>query len=169
MQYTFCPKCAQKLKQMKEYAPHLQCANCKFIFYQSSKPTATVILQNNKGEVLLTRRSIEPFKGYWDLPGGFCELNEHPELTAKREMKEELGVDVELTGFIGIYTDQYPDQGDMEHTLNIIYSGKIIQGELHPADDVDACQWFSLEQLPVNIAFKNGRQALQGLKNQKQD
>ncbi|MDA2922538.1 NUDIX domain-containing protein [Patescibacteria group bacterium AH-259-L07] len=166
MQYTFCPKCAGKFQEIKDNASHLQCIQCNFVFYQDSKPTASVILENDKGEVLLTRRAGEPFKGYWDLPGGFCELDEHPELTAKREMKEELGVDIELTGFIGIYTDHYPDQGDVEYTLNIIYTGKIIQGELRPDDDVDACQWFSLNQLPANIAFKNGQQALQELKKQ---
>ena len=96
MKYSFCPKCGNKLKIVKhENKTRLQCASCGFIFYQNAKPTASVLIENNKGEILLTRRAIEPLKGYWDTAGGFCEEDEHPENAARREIKEELGIDIE--------------------------------------------------------------------------
>ena len=136
IKYSFCPKCGDKLKISKhENKPRLQCGACGFIFYQNAKPTASVLIENDKGEILLTQRAIEPLKGYWDTAGGFCEEDEHPEIAARREIKEELGVEVELTGLIGIIMDRYGDDGDW--TINMYYSGRIKSGEIKPADDID--------------------------------
>ena len=163
MKHSFCPKCGNALRIIKHNGKEeMQCVKCGFIFYQNAKPTASVILENEKGEVLLTRRAIEPFKGYWDTAGGFCEESEHPEVAARREIKEELGVDIELTGLIGIFMDRYGNNGDW--TINLHFSGRIINGEVKPADDIDACQWFSLNELPENMAFINGKNALDALK-----
>lgn len=162
MKYSFCPKCGKDLELFNEHGKdRLRCKNCGFVFYQNAKPTASVLLENEKSEVLLTRRAIEPLKGYWDTAGGFCEEDEHPEDAAKREVKEELGVDIELTELIGIIMDRYGDYGGW--TINMHYSGRIKSGEIKPADDIDAYQWFSLDNLP-EMAFNNGKQALDMLK-----
>ena len=147
MKYSFCPKCGDKLKIVNhDNKPCLQCASCGFIFYQNAKPTASVLIENDKGEILLTRRAIEPLKGYWDTAGGFCEEDEHPEDAARREIKEELGIDIELTGLIGIFMDHYGDDGDW--TINMHFSGRIKGGEIQPADDIDDYQWFPIERFP---------------------
>ena len=162
MKYSFCPKCGDKLKIVNhDNKPCLQCAFCGFIFYQNAKPTASVLIENDKGEILLTRRAIEPLKGYWDTAGGFCEEDEHPEDAARREIKEELGVDIELTGLIGIFMDRYGDSGDW--TINLHYSGRIKGGDIKPADDIDGYEWFPIERLP-EVAFKSGQWALDALK-----
>ncbi len=156
MKYSFCPKCGGKLGGEQ----HPVCSSCGFVFYQNAKPTASFLLENDEGDVLLVRRAVEPFKGMWDTPGGFCEQAEHPEDAAKREAKEELGVDVELTGLIGIFMDQYGSGGDS--TMNVFYTGKIIGGDIQTADDVDAYEWFPKSRLP-RVAFENGRNALDTL------
>ncbi|TAN57391.1 NUDIX domain-containing protein [Patescibacteria group bacterium] len=162
MKYSFCPKCGDKLKSVNhENKTRLQCSACGFIFYQNAKPTASVLIENDKGEILLTRRAIEPLKGYWDTAGGFCEEDEHPEDAARREIKEELGVDVELTGLVGIFMDYYGDGGDW--TINIHYSGRIKGGDIKPADDIDGYEWFPLDSLP-EVAFESGQSALDTLK-----
>ena len=162
MKYSFCPKCGDKLKIVNhDNKPRLQCPACLFIFYQNAKPTASVLIENDKGEILLTRRAIEPLKGYWDTAGGFCEEDEHPEDAARREIKEELGVEVELTGLIGIFMDRYGDSGDW--TINLHYSGRIKGVEIKPADDIDGYEWFSIDRLP-KVAFASGQFALDALK-----
>ena len=45
-----------------------------------------------EGKVLLLRRAMEPYEGYWDVPGGFCDAAEHPMRAAERELAEELGL-----------------------------------------------------------------------------
>lgn len=74
------------------------CDLCKFENPKIS--TAGVIIKNQK--LLVAKRAKEPFKGQWDFLGGFIEKGETPEEGHKREIKEELGVDCEVT-FLGAF------------------------------------------------------------------
>ena len=50
---------------------------------------------------MLVRRAHDPYDGCWDIPGGFCDLREHPSDAAVREAREETGLEVEPTGLVG--------------------------------------------------------------------
>lgn len=112
-------------------------------------------------EALLVRRAVEPRRGSWDLPGGFVDPFEHPEDAIHREVKEELGVEVELQALLGLFVDSYAD-GDA--TLTVYYAATITSGAPAPADDVDAAQWFPLDALPRDLAFENVGDALAAAK-----
>lgn len=105
-----------------------------------------VIVKDAK--VLLIKRGVEPFQGFWALPGGHVDLDETIEDTVKRETKEELGVDVVSLQQIGIYSDpkRHPKQA-----INIAYEVQI-QGDIKPGDDAQECKWFDLKELP-ELAF----------------
>jgi 8-oxo-dGTP diphosphatase len=109
------------------------------------------------GKVLLVRRTIEPFMGYWDIPGGFCEVDEHPACTAIREVREETGLEIELTGILGLWLDEYA--GSV--TVNVYYLARPLTRRLAVGDDADGAAWFAASALPQRIAFANGRQALE--------
>jgi 8-oxo-dGTP diphosphatase len=66
--------------------------------------TVDVIVREGK-KVLLVRRKNEPFKGKWALVGGFVEYGEKVEEAAKRECKEETGLEIELERLVGVYSD----------------------------------------------------------------
>lgn len=59
------------------FAP-VKCGVCGKWHYHNSKPCAGALVVRD-GKVLLAQRGVEPFKGYWDIPGGFLEAGEHPE------------------------------------------------------------------------------------------
>ena len=101
------------------------------------------------GKVLLVRRAIAPYRGYWDIPGGFLEAGEHPERGALREVREETGLRVELIGLLGVYLDRYgPDR-----TLNLYYRARVLGGRERPADDAMALAWFAPGELPARLAY----------------
>ena len=160
-QFKFCPVCGHKLV-LKKLGHHkrLVCQNkkCLFIFYQNSKPTASAIITKGN-RVLLTKRAVDPKKGYWDAPGGFLEKDEQPKAGLKREIKEELAVDIKIIKMLGIYTGEYL-QKHPESTLNIYYLAKITKGKMRPADDVTESRWFAKNELPKKLAFQNNREAL---------
>ena len=103
---------------------------------------------NEKGEVLLQKRAD---CNKWGFPGGAVELGETPEMAAKREVKEETGLDVEVGNLIGIYTDSdvvYPN-GDKAHSICICYEMKIMGGELVcDRDETLELKFFSLDNMP---------------------
>ena len=72
------------------------------------------------------------------MPGGFCDPGEHPVQTAEREILEEAGLRVVVTGFLGMWLDDY---GDAKRTLNIYYHARLrgpFQPAPNPAEIVEA-------------------------------
>ena len=94
MSYNYCLICGSRLKLRPD--KNLTCTKCEFVNYDNPRPTVTaLVLYRNK--LLLTRRAVSPFKGMWDLPGGFIQGGEDPIQALKRELKEELGVTASAT------------------------------------------------------------------------
>lgn len=110
-------------------------------------------------EVLLVKRAIEPAKGYWDIPGGFLESGEPPEIGAQRELLEETGLAIELTELLGFFMDVYGEE--KEPVLNICYLARAVSGEARAGDDAAELAWFPLNKLPENIAFAWEKEALE--------
>jgi 8-oxo-dGTP diphosphatase len=110
---------------------------------------------------LLVKRSIEPFRGCWDIPGGFLEADEHPRAGAVREVREETGLEVRLTGLFGFYMGRYSYGDEGDHCLNIYFLAEVVGGKERPNDDAVELAWFSPGELPEAIAFDHARQVLE--------
>jgi 8-oxo-dGTP diphosphatase len=152
----FCRACGTPLAQrIVDERSRNVCPACGQIHWRNAKPCAGALVLRN-GKVLLVRRSIEPFRGYWDIPGGFCEADEHPTETAVREVREETGLEIELTGLLGLWMDDYGGSA----TLNVYYLARPLSRRIHVGDDANGAAWFAPDALPRSIAFANGRQAL---------
>jgi len=137
--------------------PPWRCSACEIETFDDSKPCAGAFV-THQGKLLLVRRAHEPWLGYWDVPGGFCEAGEHPIHTAERELLEETGLRVRVTGLLGMWTDHYrPPRADLprQTTLNIYYHAVPLgtpepQPDLH---EVSESTWFPPDQLPEDLAF----------------
>ena len=115
----YCTGCGHALPQL----PPAICNVCGTAHWRDAKPCASGLV-TWRGRLLLVQRANEPWRGYWDTPGGFCGSDEHPILTAEREVLEETGLAVRITGLLGIWMDQYgssDDEADRKTTLNIYY------------------------------------------------
>lgn len=159
-EYNFCPKCGNKINTDNE-TPY--CPVCDITYYRNAKPTASVLPIKN-GQVLLAKRGIEPYKGAYDIIGGFMDPEELPEQAAIREAKEETGLDIQITALLGIYNDEYGEGGD--RTLNLHYIGEITGGEMKAMDDVASLEWVDIDKVPLDEGFQNTRDSLRDLKQQ---
>ena len=156
---AFCPHCGGPLVQRHVEGRERQvCSCCRRIHYRNAKPCACALVVQD-GRVLLVRRAIEPFYGYWDIPGGFLEADEHPAAGVVREIEEETGLRIRLTALLGIYIDTYG--AESEYTLNIHYLAKVVSGEPRPASDVSELAWFAPHEQPSDLAFHSDYQALE--------
>ena len=146
-----CPRCRAEIVVAEGLA---ECPECGLRHYASSKPTASALCIDDEGRVLLSRRAIEPFKGRWDLPGGFIDEGEHPLDCVRRELREEAGVEIEPLLLLGVWVDRYRGDGTAAATLNLYYTARILQGEPRPADDVAELRWFAPDRVPHDeLAF----------------
>jgi 8-oxo-dGTP diphosphatase len=166
----YCIRCGRRLARARERGQAVsRCPACGWTDWINPAPTASVLILRRDGgsgrAVLLVRRAVAPARGAWDVPGGFIERGETAEAAAVREVREELGVDVRLERFVGIFPDTYALGGERRSSLNIYYVARLRRptAPIRPADDVSGFRWFPLARLPRRLAFKNNRQALRAL------
>ena len=112
---------------------------------------ALIINENN--ETLLVRRTGKTRNqaGFWSKPGGGVEFGEKIEDAVKREVKEELGIDIELIRFLGF--SNHIVKNENQHWIAFNYLAKIING--HPQnlepEKHDEIKWFNFNNLPEKI------------------
>jgi 8-oxo-dGTP diphosphatase len=150
----FCWRCAAVLTG----PPPTVCGACGQAHYANPKPAGEAVVINN-GEVLLLRRAAEPYRDAWDVPGGFCDADEHPMHAAERELSEELGLAGQAIAYVGTWMDTYgpPDpDGVQVHTVTSAYLVAVFDPaaavRLQPGEALEA-RWFPLDQLPGGLAF----------------
>lgn len=153
-----CPRCGGVLKIEGHSA---ECGECGLTVYANPAPTASALILDDAGRVLLSRRAGDPGKGMWDIPGGFIEEGEEPLETLRREMEEETGLEIEPTEFLGGFADRYGDGGI--YTVNLYWTVRIVSGEPSPSDDVAELRWFRPDELPAEdeFAFSNSVEVLE--------
>lgn len=78
-------------------------------------------------QMILTKRAIPPFKGYWHLPGGIVQRDEKLIETVRRIARQELGISVRIDGFIGYY--EIITQ--LRHYISHLFIAHYISGELN--------------------------------------
>jgi len=111
----------------------------------SMVPSVNVVVANGAGEILLIRRSDND---NWALPGGAIDLGESARQAAIRETKEETGIDCEITGLVGIYTDPkhiilYTSNGEARQEFSIVMTARPLAGEPTPSDESKEVRWVS--------------------------
>ena len=137
--------------------------------YDYPRPAVTadcVVFSNdlNGLSVLLIERANEPFKGCWAFPGGFMDMEEDAEDCAKRELKEETGLEIRSMRQLGAFTDVNRDPRG--RTVSIAYYAVIEKSEVKGADDAIQARWFPIDSIPP-LAFDHDkilRMALEEIK-----
>ena len=131
------------------------CPKCGNIAFRNAKPAVGLLIERD-GALLLVRRERAPYKGYWDIPGGFLEADEPPEKGALREAREETGLRIKLDRLIGLYHDKSGD----DYTFNAYYAAHVVGGREQAGDDASDVRWFRLSKIPTRLAFPNHTRAV---------
>ena len=115
---------------------------------------ASAVVTDGAGNILLVRRTDS---GNWALPGGTMELGESLPACAVREVLEETGLSIEITGLVGTYTDPrhviaYSD-GEVRQQFNVCFTARLVSGTLTGSDESTALRFISpaeLDRLPIH-------------------
>lgn len=161
----FCLRCGNALEARTvelEDKVRSVCPSCGYIHYDNPTPAAGVILVED-GRVLLVQRKYKPKVGMWTLPAGFVERGEQVDVCAVREAKEETNLDVEVSRLFNVYS-AFDDP--RAAVVLILYVVRRVGGTLQCGDDASDAQFFALDALPDDIAFRAHVRALADIKAQ---
>lgn len=122
-------------------------------------PSANVVVVDDAGRLLLILRSDN---GNWALPGGAMDLGESLPAAAVRETLEETGIEVEITGLVGIYTDPrhvilYTSNNEVRQEFSVVFTARPLRGEPTPSSESREVHWVAPEQvesLPMDRSMR---------------
>jgi NADH pyrophosphatase NudC (nudix superfamily) len=161
----YCPSCGKASFSEMEQLRYV-CTDCRFEIYRNVAAAVGVIIRCHEN-ILFTVRADDPGKGMLDLPGGFVDPGESLEAAARREIREELNI--ELPGLVYVFSEPnvYPFRGVTYHTLDAIFETRLHESPVMTAsDEVAGVAWLSIEDLDLDRialrSIKNGIARLKG-------
>lgn len=120
--------------------------------HRNPVPTVDIIISHPGRGIVLVKRRFPPYG--WALPGGFVDYGETVENAARREAKEETGIEVLLGDLVGVYSD--PSRDARLHTISTVFAARCVDPDtLQSGDDAAEALFFPLNGLP-ELAFDHG-------------
>jgi ADP-ribose pyrophosphatase YjhB (NUDIX family) len=130
------------------------CIECGFVFYLDPKLVACSLVEMDH-KIVLLKRSIEPQKGKWVIPGGYVDRGEAVEAAAVRETEEECGIKVRLKDLLGIYS--YGGRT----VVVVVYVAEYLSGKMTIGDESLDVGLYRPNEIPwKELAFPSTRDAL---------
>lgn len=166
--FKYCPKCGHA-GFIPDTGKSLQCQSCGFRYFINMSGAVAAIISNNSGEILFTLRKHEPAAGKLDLPGGFVDLGETAEEAIKREIFEELHLDITALDYFGTFPNKYLF-GDLEYeTLDLVFICKVASFDtLQAADDVSGYVFLKADEVKTDeIGLESIRSVIKQYLNKK--
>ena len=153
----YCARCAALLEvRSVQGRDRPACSSCGRVVYYDPKVTAVTIVERD-GRVLMVKRGLEPGIGLWSLPGGYVDRGEPVEVAAAREVLEETGLEVDVAGLVGVFSQEG------QPVILVIYDSRIRGGSATAGPEVQEVGFFPPEDLPA-LAFPRDREILRAWK-----
>lgn len=111
-------------------------------------PAVTAVVKNDAHEILMIERTDN---GLWALPGGAQDFGESLTEAARREVAEETGIQIEIVGLSGLYSDPRHviayDDGEVRQEFSICFIGKMTGGQLRTSSESRQARWVPISEL----------------------
>lgn len=157
--FRHCPSCgAANAGKTNPFV----CVACGFAYYFNPTVSAGVFLSDGEGRLLVVRREKDPGKGLLGIPGGFIDIGESAEDALRREVREEVGLEIDEVRFLASFPNQYPYRGVTYPVCDLIFTGRALNPEsAQSLDGVAGIEWRTPAKLGDDeFAFESMRRAL---------
>lgn len=164
--FRHCPACGKPRSGPIGGSP-LVCAECGFTYYFASASATAVFVRRTDGRMLFVRRARDPGKGLLAPPGGFIDVGERVEDALRREIREEVGLEIADPVFLASFPNTYPYRGLDYPVLDLFFVANALHPESAQAlDDVEALCWRGLSEVAEDeLAFPSMKAALRVLRS----
>ena len=149
--FRYCPLCGTELSLTEAAGKDRPtCPACGYIHFQNPSPGIAVLVIDGD-RVLLGKRSAEPGKGKWAIPSGYIEFEEDYLAAARREVKEETGLEIEIRSILHVESAFLSPRN---HFFTAYLLGRVVGGKLEASDDLDLVAWFPICGPLPEMAFQ---------------
>jgi ADP-ribose pyrophosphatase YjhB (NUDIX family) len=164
--YLYCPRCGARQARPPAGGAPFVCTACGFTLYFNAATAVAVFVQRADGRTLFIRRAKEPAKGRLAPPGGFVDIGETVEDAARREIREEVGIELKEIAFLCSHPNNYHYRDVTYPVLDFFFTATADETtEARALDDVESVAWIEARTVPLEeIAFPSMRAALTELR-----
>ena len=148
--FKYCPKCGAAALRVVG-AKLLRCEACGFELYMNPAASAAGVIIDELGRMVVLVRGQEPGRGKWDLPGGFVDPGETAEEALRREVREELGLEVTALRYLGSWPNVYDYMGVRYRTVDFGFVCEVAGAEGARAMESEIAETLLLEPRDVDI------------------
>ncbi len=161
---NFCLRCGNKMKLFEDEEGKIRsrCTKCGWTYYKNPIPASACVILNEKDQIVVIKRKIEPQIGSWALPSGYIEINQTPAQCAIDEMEEETNLQGEIVKNLGYFSEFSPLY---EKVISFGFLMKIIGGQLQAGDDAAEARFVGFDELP-EIAFPSHRKFIEKVRKE---
>ncbi len=162
---THCPACGYE-GLTEDSIKSFRCRTCGFLFFLNCAAAAMALIIDDENRLLVTRRKYDPSKDSLDLPGGFAEPGEGIEESLKREIKEELNLNVTGLSYLCSFPNLYPYKSVTYPITDMAFVCRVDGFEsIEARDDVAGFYFIPIPGLkPSQFGLASARQVVQYLK-----
>ncbi len=159
-QFRHCPRCGKAI-ELRGTLP-FSCGTCGFTFYFNPAVATAAIVARHDGRILLVRRARDPHRGKLSLPGGFVDFGETAECGLRREVLEEVGLQVESVEFFCSLPNEYHFKDVTYQVLDLFFVVKVRTVEASAAqDEIADVVWLAPAEVDLGqIAFPSVAEAV---------
>ncbi len=160
--FQHCPRCGFRAAETRSAGP-FHCDNCDFQYYFNPAIAAAAFVLREDGAALFIRRSKEPAKGKLALPGGFIDAGETAEDAVRREVREEVDLELDELRYFTSHPNQYSYRGVVYPVLDLFFVARTKHPHRAQAlDGVEGFEWIQPADVDLGeIAFPSIQKALE--------
>lgn len=154
--FKHCPRCG-KPSGVTSSPNNIQCSGCGFLLYFNPTVSVSAFIKRADGRVLLIKRAKEPGKGKLAPPGGFVDFGESAETALRREISEEVGLELGAIRYVCSSVNEYAFREVTYPVLDLFFTADASVGQTARAlDDVESCLWMAPAEVRADdLAFES--------------
>jgi ADP-ribose pyrophosphatase YjhB (NUDIX family) len=160
--FRFCPQCGVARPAGDAGRVPLSCSACGLVLYFNPTVSAAAWIFDADGRVLLLKRAHEPAKGKFAIPGGFVDFGETAEEALHREVREEVGIEIDTIAFLASLPNRYEYREVSYPVLDLVFTARAIDPALaRPLDGAAGIEWRRPGDIdPEELAFPSMRETV---------
>jgi 8-oxo-dGTP diphosphatase len=159
----FCPRCAAACtRAVIAGRARTCCAACGYVHFRNPAPGVAIVVRQAQRVLLGQRAPRRAFAGRWAFPAGFIEFDEDFLSAARREAKEETGLEIAVTGILNVTTNYLSRR---LHALVVAVAAEPVGGTLRAGDEFRRLRWVSLAGPLPPLAYEADAHLLRALRS----
>jgi NAD+ diphosphatase len=156
--FRFCPRCGRPRDKTTPGPEPFCCTSCGVLFFFNPAVAVAAIIVRPDGLALFIRRAKDPARGRLALVGGFVDPGENAEGALTREVREEVGLELDTLTFVSSSPNEYHYRGTTYPVVDLIFAGTTRETEGRALDDVAGLEWLDPFAVAIdNLAFRSMR------------